>query len=417
MVQGNAMPQASTSEMLSALSSFGSKLSSETASQLSALSEGQQSTDTNATTTDSSENTGDPVIPSGIPAISNEPATTPVDNTGGTGTTSNTEPVSDDPKGPTMAEEFEIESPLFGGKKKITPPNEEVNSPEKATFDSLDSLSSFLKEKHGLNDVSELVAKVDEWKQKEVEYSGLSEKISNAESIFSNMHPDLYKAVVLDAKGEDFRSVLSSSIDYSKNEKDYTDKDLVNAFYPGKITDEEWEEYSSEDGDPTVKKLVSTIIDNSIDAFKSKKSQVEDMSREEIRKAQERQTLFESSIKKSEQSLLQKFSDIDNSYIEKLNKSFKENGIYSVFYNNDGSLRDDAHLRLAMAMDGEGIVDQYKKILENKIVTKTNQEILTRTADVPSGSRGSNSDKSTEIRPEVQAQIDSLRGFKGAKKY
>ncbi len=65
-----------------------------------------------------------------------------------------------------------------------------------------------------------------------------------------------------------------------------------------------------------------------------------------------------------------------------------------------------------MARDGKALVDQYQSVLERKIETRVNQEILSRGAEAPSTSQGSGSgQRKDEVRPEVQELVGAIRGL------
>lgn len=315
-------------------------------------------------------------------------------------------------EGKTLDEEFVIDSPLYGGEKNIGKPNEAAGS-EEQNFENLDSLNTYLKETHSIDSVTDLTSKIENWKQQEDSIDKLTSESSNVKSLFENMHPDLYAAVVENANGRSWREGINSNVlDYTKVATDFTDEELVAKLAPGTLTAEDWEEHNDEDGDVAVKRLVTSTIENAKNVFNGKKTQFDSAREASVASAQVNQKSFDDSVAKAKAAMLTDYKDADSAYVDSLEATFTENSIVATFYNEDGTLKEDAFKRLAMAKDGAGLIERYEKLAQRRVETATNQEILSRGADAPNVTKGSNSNTSKEeVRQEVQDALSAIKGL------
>jgi len=309
------------------------------------------------------------------------------------------------------SEEYVIKNPLVGEQnigKAIESPGSEGQK-----FENIEKLSSHLKEAYGIEDVSALGSEIDRLRSQEVSYNDLSGKYANVENLFKSMPKELHGAIELFTQGLDWKSSLQSgAIDFSSPLGDISKKDLVSAMMPGKITEDDWAEYQNkEDGDPAVRRLVESAIETSESLYGNKKKAFETAAANRIKTAQESQEAFISSVEASRNHLKSAFGNADVKVIDDIQSMSTPQGVVDFFFNNDGSLKEDSMYRLALATHGEGLIEEYKGIAERKAETRVNQELLARTPDSPSASKGSAATGSKEeIRPEVQEMIDGLKG-------
>ena len=302
--------------------------------------------------------------------------------------------------------EIEIENPIFGGKTKIVKKKEEN---EVSEIKDLESLSTLVKD-YGIEDITTLPVKIKEWRDNEKTLGEVSERLANAEKLFSTLPPELYQAVETFTKGGNWKeSLTSNSVNFDKNLEDYKPEELVEGFFPGKFSQEDWEEFNDEDGDPKVKKAIEFAIEQANDKFKTTKESKIKLSEQAILDAKKQEQVFLSSVSESAKKLSSQIEGVDAMYIKTIEKDLgNPRGIYNLFYNEDGTLKESAALSYAMAKDGYSLMDQYKKVIERMTETKVNQDLLLRGASTPSGSKGSNSHKE-EVRPEVQKEIERIR--------
>lgn len=315
-------------------------------------------------------------------------------------------------------EDIVIKSPLLGGEIKINKkkPEEDAGGLS-GNFENIDDLTKSLKEKHNIDDLNIVFDKLSELEEKKEELDKISTEMGNIQSLFQNMPSALYQAISAYEKGESWREkILSNDLDLTKSVDSFSDKEIVDAMSPGKVTEEDWEEYKDEDGDPNIKRYVSALIETSKSSFNSKKASFDKAIEDNIAEGKKRNEMFNSSIEASKSRLKSQFGDVDMSLVNDIEKIFKQpQGINSIFYDENGMLKDDAFARMAMAQHGEDLVNQYKTIAERKIEEAVVQDVLSRGANTPKVPKGGTSKSKDEdkVRPEAKAIIDRIKGLGG----
>lgn len=298
-------------------------------------------------------------------------------------------------------DEFEIDSPITG-KIKIASKKEEA--PE--SIQKFEDLEKFAKD-NGFEDSKKFITELPNLIKTKEKVEEQSKTLSNYEAVFEAMPPELFEAIRRFSHGEDWRTAVGTTepIDFSIEYGKQDTQKLVDKYYPGKISQEEWDEFKDKDGDESVKDKINNYLSlvqdkYSLDQekFKTHKQQYETKAAQSIQARKE-------SLDKSRASVFETFKssglNIDEKYVGGLDKTLSsDQAILSIFKNADGTLRTDAHQRLAMASDGFGLVTQYKNAIERKIVTKAREEILDRAGS------GSQAIKKTGDTP--QAGIDEI---------
>lgn len=304
-----------------------------------------------------------------------------------------------------------IEHEMFGGKKKVVEKNEEANEP----IENKEAVEAFLKST-GLDlDVNSFADKVKNWQESEKQLDEKSKALENVEKLFSIMPPELYEAVNAVATGKDWRATLQSAptVDYTKSVDELEEKQLVDAFFPDSISDEDWEEFKDEDGDPRVKKAVALTISNAKAKFNDVKASKEREAQDAIAKQQQAIEAYNNSIKSAVSVLPQKIEGISDVYVKSIESELqKPNSIRDLFFDENGIMKQEAALAYVMAKDGMSLLDRYKQIIEKRVETEKNLDMLSRGARAPRATSGTHIQGSgVEISPEVQKQLDFIRGL------
>lgn len=305
-------------------------------------------------------------------------------------------------------DDLSIEHEMFGGKRSLAKKKD-----EKPVAENLEQVNSHIKESLGFESMDELSSKVEEWKKLETTHVEAIERLSNVDKLFEILPPELYQAVAAVAHGKDWRSVLAEtpSVDFRKEIDQYKDNEIVDAFYPGEITEEEWEEFNDEDGDPRIKKSIGILIKQAKEKFVSTKKDIETKSVNSVKEAQETQERYDKSITGSVSKLSSQIEGVSETYIKNVEKELRNpSSISKIFYNEDGTLTEGGALAYVMAKDGFGLLEKYKAVIQRKTETEVNQDILLRGANSPTGTRGTGSGE-MKIRPEVQAELDRIRSL------
>ena len=262
----------------------------------------------------------------------------------------------------------------------------------------------------------EFTEKVNHWKQTEETLVQKSKELENVTNLFSLLPPELYEAVNLVAKGQDWRGALQgqSKIDYAKDVNSFSDEDLVEAFFPGEISNEDWEEYKDEDGDPRIKKSIDLIVRQSKEKFSFVKNEKESLSQKAINDQRVQIESYNSSLKNSVSKLPTLIEGISDSYVRSVEKELSSNtSIRDLFFDEKGMMKENAAMAYVMAKDGFSLLEKYKSVIEKRVETEKNLELLSRGARSPKATsgKGGAAGAGTELSAEAKAQLEFIRSI------
>jgi len=321
--------------------------------------------------------------------------------------------------GKTEPKPIEIKSPIFG-EKPITIDTPEVKLDNKVDFskiENLDQVNETIKSSLGIDNLSSLVASYQEMSGQIKDHAVVSEEskknaetVDRYESIFTNMDPQLFNAVSASIKGESWKDHVSEPLDYSKGFADNDTKAVLDLFFPGKVTEEDLEEYNDEECDPRTKRMVDSFISQANVMFDNKKQGIQTYSANLIEAQQKRSASLIEQSASIVKDLPSKIVGVDAAYSKNIGEMLvDEQKILSLFYDKEGNIRPEAGLRLTMAQDGQGLYEQTKNALEAKITTQKNEELLRRSAGAPPIQEGRK--EVGKISKEDQKQLDELKAI------
>ena len=304
---------------------------------------------------------------------------------------------------------YTLDSPMFGGKTKIGKNKPEEGKPFE--FDGADKANEFIKEKTGFENLDALVNSSLEAKQKLDSFEDTEKKVSEYENLFREMPPELYQGVEAFIKGEDWKTPIISkpNLDFTKDVESHDDRALVDNYLPGQFTDAEWENYNEggEEQDPGVKKAIDIALGQAKNQYNNDKTGLDNFQSNKVVEAENRVKVFNESVDKSIGHLKGSIENIDEGYITEIKNSLTPQGLTEIFFNKDGSIKEDAALKVAMAKNGYDLFNQYKGIAEHQAENKERQDILDRTPSTPKAKKSSE-EVSKKVRPEVAEYIKTM---------
>lgn len=319
--------------------------------------------------------------------------------------------VSTDPKegGENNEEKQPVTNPIFGD---LDLDADEANkSGEANTPATITSLMQDI----GLKSEGELSEKVKAWQQTEQEYVQVKEQYDRVDNALNQLPPELYLAMQTALKGEDWRNVLETtpSIDFSKESTTVDAKVLIDTFMPNEFTEEDWEEYNDEAGDPATKKAINMALTISRERYDGKKNEIRSKISEDGKKSEEYQAKFTESLTRANEYVKRNLPGATDKFLNTINEKISKEGIVSQFYNPDGTLKESA-VMLMLKTTNE--YDEYVQIKTNKAVkearTKMNQELLDRGNSTPNVRMETNSGTDRQ-RPEVKKKLNEIEDLFG----
>jgi len=302
-----------------------------------------------------------------------------------------------------VAEANGLDSPLFS---LPTAPTEEATAISK--IEGIEGVNTFISEKHpDIKDLNGLMTSYDNMTSENA--SLLEMKVQNEKLIngLSNLDPDLVEAIRLYESGEDYREYLNTqpNISYDSKVEDVDSKTLINAFYPGKVSDEDFEAANkdSDDYDPNVARFVDTVHENAVAKFNETKAGKVGRADNYLAAKEAKDNLFRESVGNSLSSVKDFFPDATPTYIKGVEEKMLNDGIKSLFFDENGQAKPDAAARFVRASDdGANLVSQLQKIAYNQATTDANLNTLTR------GQRTAPENSGREMRQdEPQEQVNA----------
>lgn len=305
-----------------------------------------------------------------------------------------------------------IESPIFDGGKTTEKPKEEKKVVE---FEGSEVVNEYIKKETGFDNLQSLVDSSLKSKEKLESIDKIQADVKKYESVFANMPQELYQSVDAYLKGQDWKAAILSrpNLDFTKDVDVQDVKTLTNNYFPGEITEAEWEDYNSDDPDPGTKKAIDIAIRQSKAKYDSDKDNLQNYTKNEVAKAEEFNKKIISSVEESLTHLQSNIDGLDAGYIQQTKNNLTVEGLTNVFFNPDGTFKKEAALKLTMAEHGYDLLNQYKNIAKHQAETEERTTILERTSDKPKAKPKADT-KVDGVRPEIQQQLDDL--ISGTKK-
>lgn len=343
------------------------------------------------------------------PAASTTPAatTTPAAATS-TSTDENAAPAADE----TEADEVEVEGGL-----KISLPNSKPKPAATTVYKTPEEAFQALQKNLGVTaaDPTEFVEKATKafngHRAAAQEAGEIKKKYNDITSVFEQMPPDLLQSLDAWQKGEDYKVPFAqSSIDFNKPAEAQDTKALINKFFPGKFTEEDFANHTD-----TPNPAITIAEEASIDKFKTLKSQRESAALAQVETQKRYKAAFDASVTASVSRITEELPYYtDKARIPVIEADMQQlhtlrgTVLSKYFLNDDGTALPGAAARLAMLMDGKTITSALVDRESKKAKSKATEEVVTRGADTPSQTAGHNVHNGNQVPAEVKKVLDML---------
>ncbi len=255
-------------------------------------------------------------------------------------------------------------------------------------------------------DLPKFIELTQEWRSKAQKADEFEAKNTEIVSFLQGIPEDLFEALKMVENGEDYRQAFDNKpkFDYNVPVEKQDIKTLVNTFFPGKFTDEDFtDEQPSE--------ILQMAMDSSKDKFNAGK-QVHDTKRVQItQKAEQALKAQNAAVQNSVSRLTQDFPDMEKENFTKVKSTIEggPNEVLSLFYNKDGTAKPEAARLLTMAMYGEEEINRIMGIASHTAETKINEDIVSRGADTKKPVKTTGvMDKISEQEQEKIRELDRI---------
>lgn len=294
---------------------------------------------------------------------------------------------------------------IFGGKKQAKS-DIVIEKPEQI----IDVIKSkFGQEYKDIKETSKFFETAQSWRKDAESFKTLSAEHTKLKEEIEGLPQEFFVAFGKMAKGEDWKEAFTSApkVDYALPFEKQDIKKLVNNYFPGKFTDQDFaEEEKSE-----MLKLAEEAV--KINYGSDKKTY--DASRAAVtEQAKKRVEAQKAAVGSSVMRLKERFPEMDDEFVQET-QSIMEGGaqnILSLFLNQDGTVKPEAAVMLMMAKYGEQeLLPQAMEVAANIAESRANEELVTRGADGPKPKQGSGAPET--ISPELKKQLDEINRAAG----
>lgn len=295
---------------------------------------------------------------------------------------------------------------VFGIKK----PGQQQSKNDQIEIDSTEKLVDYISKKYGrqdikdVKDVKKFFETTDAWREDSQKLKDFQKQNEDLKNILENLPDEFITGIRKFYNGEDYMEVFQgakSKIDFSKPVDKQDKKDLVDHYFPGKFSEDDFSDTEN------ISPALEIAIQASTDKFLLEKKGREDQRALEAKKAQEKIEKFNASIESSVGHLKQSFPDVlpeAEAEVKDL-LSGGSKAILDIFFNNDGTLKPEAAEMVLMARYGREQMSQLMEVAAHQAETKVMEDVLSRTPDSKKSKSGSGMEN---VSPETQKLISDL---------
>lgn len=275
--------------------------------------------------------------------------------------------------------------------------NKTIVKEEPVVLKDWDETAKYLSENTGLEvkeptDISKVVSEYKSLKEISGKAQEFEKKVKGFEAIFDNLPDEVFGVVQAALKNEDYRALMKDmiketidfNIPFDKQDK----KEMLNYFYPGKFSDDDFED---EDNN-AVKFALEEASKKYSDAKKANDSKPTFKQRFEEKTASEKKLINESAL--ASWNTFSQGKQIDDSRKNKIGSMLESgwNGIYNTLFDEKGAWKPDAAEKLFWMQYATEELAIAEKVIAAKAKSKAVEEMIDRGADklsLPGGSKGS----------------------------
>lgn len=273
-----------------------------------------------------------------------------------------------------------------------------------------EEITKFIDSEYGFKSPEELKAKLSEYTDSASTIQELTDKLKGNDEIFKRLPTELANSMSAFFNGEkDWKShVTNDGIDFAREAGSFQDKELVEAFFPGQFTSDDWEEFNDKEGDVNTKRAIEIVKQTALDKFQAKQNQINTYQSGIVENQTKTAELVNNSIGQTISNLPSQMKGLKESYVKSIESKIRNGEILNLYYNQDGTLKPDAAHRFILAQDGSNLIEQYANLHKVQAKNEATQEILDRTANTPDTTKGGSSTATADTRTEVQKRIDGM---------
>lgn len=252
---------------------------------------------------------------------------------------------------------------------------------EEVEFEIEEEMANYITQHYGLEDVGSFFEKVDTWRTQSQDGAENTRQLEELNEGLQNLPTDIKSAIQAFANAEDYKAAFNSSssnVDYSKDFKDQDKEDVVKAYFSEELEEikESFDDGEMDDDDYDGK--VELLYKSARKLFEADKKMVVNRRAEIVEKEEAREKNFKGSVVSSVEKLKQQFPNFSKKDLQKVRQRLVDEDIESLFYNKDGTYKEEAAEMMAFSMFGKQVMESLLSKAKKEGMSKANETIVQR---------------------------------------
>ena len=269
-----------------------------------------------------------------------------------------------------------------------------------------DGVKAFFKDHLGADDVP---AFLDAYRASQESNLRMKEELTQAQQlskVVESLPPSFQTAIAKQLKGEDGLAFLNSlpKLDWGSDAKKQDQQELINAFYPGKVTQDDWD--AAKDGDETAKDKIATYERMAADQFNGKRDDLIRQQREHEQAQEKFREKYNASVDQAVAYLKQQKGFGALATGELRQQLLSGELVNKTLFNDDGTYKPEAPLTILKGLHYDELMARKAEVIRKQAKEAATIDAMNRTPEQPRTKQGggpSAGAAAAEQDPSVQA--------------
>jgi len=237
----------------------------------------------------------------------------------------------------------------------------------------------------GLGDASEVIKTLPVLRKEAEASKAELEKTKKELDLLENLSPEAKNVIAMDLEGKDWRKEVASrpSLDWRLTFDKQDKRAIADAYAKGKITQEEWEDYTSDDPDPTNKKFVDAVLEGAKTFYEKDRDNVVSGQTKAKQEREEQVAKHQASLNASlehvfatvpgsralKDEIVQSVTDLHKHFYEDDGVSLKPDAAFNAwFLKNRDAILGASELRMRKRAQDDATLSTLRRAEEKKVI-------------------------------------------------
>lgn len=271
-------------------------------------------------------------------------------------------------------DEEEESDNVFGLKRK-------KGEEETQEIEVSDELADFIEEKYAIKKVDTFFDKVDGWRKLAQEASTIRDERDDIVKELTQLPAPIKAAIDAVSNGKDYITAFngaSNKLDYNKDFDSQDKNKVVKSYFTEEVEklDKKLEKGDIDDDDYNEK--VELLYSSAKRLFNTDKERFNKQRADMVAEQEVKEKAFKQSAISSVEKLREEYPNFSRADVQRIRQRLVDGNVESIFYNKDGSYKENAAEMLAYAEYGKRVVQELLDSAEKRGESKANEKIVQR---------------------------------------